>query len=135
MKNKLFVVFILCLFLSGCISSAESTQGLEVKKYDNQERIIHSHQFWNEYPLSIANYTVFNHTGLLDCEIKTFNHAEGNLTVIIEGLEEMSFRNETVSMSFPITANMTMTSYSSGYHDPEIASIGDYFVIDCYLNY
>jgi len=136
--NK-FVPFVLLLFLSGCTSSAESTEGLEVKKYDNEQRILHSYQFWNEYPSSVGNTTVFNESGLLECEVKTFNHKEGNLTIHIhyegETILNESFRNQTSYFTIPITVNMTMDSYSSGFYDPEISPIGDFFVIDCFLNY
>lgn len=139
--KKVFAFLVLLIFLSGCLSSAEtiSTEGLEVKKYENKQRIIHSYQFWNENPLSAGNTTVFNESGLLECEIKTFNHEEGNLTLHIHYDEETilnkSYRNQTAYIKVSISANMTMDSYSSGYHDPEVAPIGDYFVIDCYLNY
>ena len=139
--KKAFAFLVLLIFLSGCVSSAEptSTEGLEVKKYDNEQRILHSYQFWNEYPLSVGNTTVFNESGLLGCEIKTFNHEEGNLTLHIhyddETILNKSFRNQTAYFTISVSANMTLDSYSMGYHDPEVAPIGDYFVIDCSLKY
>ena len=139
--NKMICFFLISMFLSGCISSAESSsnEGLETIKYNNESRIVHSFQFWGEYPSSISNTTVFNQSGLLNCEIKVFIHDEGNLTVDIhygnETIFNESFRNETAFFSIPVSKNMTMDSYSTGFHNPEIAPVGDFFVVDCLLRY
>lgn len=137
---KILPFLIPIFFLAGCVGSAEviSQEGLEVN-YENEERVIHSFQFWGEYPSSVGNTSFFNETGLLNCFINTFNHAEGNSSVEInhnnETLYYENFRNETAEFNLFIPANTTMNSYKTGYHDPEINSIGDYSVLDCRYQY
>lgn len=139
---KILPFIIPLFFLAGCVGSAEiippSQEGLEVN-YEHEERVLHSFQFWGEYPSSVGNITVFNETGLLHCLINTFNHAEGDLLLEIhhgnETLHSESYRNETAELYLPILANTTMNSYKSGYYDPDITPIGDYFVVDCRYQY
>ncbi len=130
------VLFVLILFLSGCMSSATPVDSVEEPiGYENEERIIQSYQFWNENPMSMGKETVFNETGLLDCEVKTYNHGLGNLTVIIPDVFEETFRNTTASFQTEVLANNTMRTISGGYHDPEVSAIGDFYIVDCYLYY
>jgi hypothetical protein len=65
--NK-FVPFILLLFLSGCMSSA---QQVENNTEIETERFVHSYQFWNEYPVGTGNITVINQTGILSIEMRS----------------------------------------------------------------
>jgi hypothetical protein len=138
----LTVLIIPLFFLAGCVGSAEviipSEEGLEVN-YEHEERVLHSFQFWGEYPSSVGNTSFFNETGLLHCLINTFNHAEGDLLLVIsngnETLHSENYRNETAELYLSIPANTTMNSYKSGYHDPDVASIGDFFVVDCRYQY
>ena len=129
------ILFVISLFLSGCITKAESTSNEEPIAFENEERIIQSYQFWNENPMSIGKETVFDQTGLLDCLVKTYNHNEGNMTITIPDIFEETFRNTTATFQTDVLANNTMRTTSSGYHDPEVSPIGDFYVVDCYLYY
>ena len=139
--NKIFIPLVSLLFLAGCMVDAESipNEGLETKSYENSQRIVQSYQFWNDSPMSVANATVFNQTGELECELRSFNHDVGNLTIIIENEEEILFNqtytNETALFSISVSANMTMTSYASGFHNYDVNPIGDYFAVYCDLLY
>ena len=132
--KKLMILFIISLILSGCMSSATPTESIE-EFYENEERIIQSFQFWNENPMSIGKETVFNHTGMLDCEIKVFNHDGGNLTVIIPDVFEESYWNTTATFEAEVLANNTLRTLHGGFHDPEVSPIGDFYVVSCFLYY
>tara|TARA_B110000444_G_scaffold259286_1_gene302539 strand:- start:188 stop:589 length:402 start_codon:yes stop_codon:yes gene_type:complete len=132
--KQLMTFLIISLFLSGCMSSATPVESDSIT-YENEERIIQSYQFWNENPMSIGKETVFNHTGMLDCDIKVFNHDGGNLTVIIPDVFEESYGNTTATFTAEITANNTLRTLHGGFHDPEASPIGDFYVVSCFLYY
>ena len=129
------ILFIISLILSGCMSSATPAEFVEPIVYENEERIIQSFQFWNEAPMMIGKETVFNHTGMLDCEVKVFNHESGNLTVIIPDVFEENYRNESATFTAEVFSNNTLRTTHGGFHDPEVTPIGDFYVVDCILYY
>ena len=134
--NK-FVPFILILFLSGCLSSA---QNIENNTQIETERFVHSHQFWNEYPIGIGNTTVLNQTGLLSIEIKSgFAEKEGYVSLSISNQNESIFsvhsRNESVFYEVPVKAGMTIETLAEGNHSVEKSPIGDYYAIYFLLHY
>ena len=131
--KQLMTFLIISLFLSGCMSSATPAEPIE--PIINEERIIQSFQFWNEAPMMIGKETVFNHTGMLDCEVKVFNHESGNLTVIIPDVFEENYRNESATFTAEVLKNNTLRTTHGGFHDPEVTSIGDFYVVDCILYY
>ena len=134
--KKFLLILTIILFLSGCISSATST-GLETNKvYENQEDIIMSYQFWNEQPISIYNETIINNTGFLDCDITTYSHDTGNLTIKIrtdgEVIYDETFNNSRTTL---VLKNTTLETYSNGYYESEIAPVGDYYTLICLYYY
>ena len=131
--KQLMTFLIISLFLSGCMSSATPAESVE--PIINEERIIQSFQFWNEAPMMIGKETVFNHTGMLDCEVKVFNHESGNLTVIIPDIFEENYRNESATFTAEVFSNNTLRTTHGGFHDPEVTPIGDFYVVDCILYY
>ena len=133
--KKLMILFIISLILSGCMSSATPTESFEPIVYENEERIIQSFQFWNENPMMIGKETILNHTGFLDCEVKSYNHDLGNLTVTIPDVFEESYRNTTATFTAEISANDKLRTTHGGFHDPEVSPIGDFYVVDCILCY
>ena len=137
--KKFLLILTIILFLSGCISSATPT-GLEPNKvYENQEDIIMSYQFWNEQPFSIYNETIINNTGLLDCDITTYSHDIGNLTIKIrtdgEVIYDETFNNSRTTLVVPVLKNTTLETYSNGYYESEIAPVGDYYTLICVYYY
>ena len=139
--KKFLLILTIILFLSGCMSSASppTNEGLEPIEYENQEEYIQAYQFWNEHPMMTGNVTVINNTGLLDCDITTYNHAVGNLTIKIktdgEVIYNETFNNTYSELVMTVLANTTIESYSGGYYDSNISAIADYFVIRCTLHY
>ena len=134
--NK-FVPFILLLFLSGCVSSA---QQIENNTEIETERFVHSHQYWNEYPVGMGNTTVLNQTGLLSIEIRSgFIGEEGYVSLSIFNQNESIFsvdsRNESVFYEVPVKAGMTVQTLSVGNHSVAKSPIGDYYAIYFLLHY
>jgi hypothetical protein len=133
--KQLMTFLIISLFLSGCMSSATPAEPIEPIVYENEERIIQSYQFWNNAPMMVGKETVFNNTGLLDCEVKVFNHGFGNLTVSIPDVFEENYSNELATFTAEVLTNNTLRTTHGGFHDPEVTSIGDFYVVDCILYY
>ena len=133
--KKLMILFIISLILSGCMSSATPTESVEPIVYENEERIIQSYQFWNDAPMMVGQETVFNHTGLLDCELKVFNHESGNLTVTIPEVFDEIYSNTTATFTAEVFSNDTLRATHGGFHDPEISPIGDFYHVICILHY
>ncbi len=129
------ILIIISFLLSGCMSSATPAESVEPIVYENEERIIQSYQFWNDAPMMLGKETVFNHTGMLDCEVKVFNHESGNLTVSIPDIFEENYRNESATFTAEVFSNNTLRTTHGGFHDPEVTPIGDFYVVDCILYY
>lgn len=134
--NK-FVPFILLLFLSGCMSSA---QQVENNTEIETERFVHSYQFWNEYPVGTGNITVINQTGILSIEMRSgFIEDAGYVSLSIFNQNESVFsvesRNEWVFYEVPVKAGMTIETLAEGNHSVVKSPIGDYYAIYFLLHY
>lgn len=128
MRKILFSMFILTLFLSGCLSSddlplEEPTEVVEVHRF--------SHQFWNEAPMGAGNTTTMNASGMFQFNLRTYFHDEGNLTMTLkmgnETLYSEVFHNSTVYREIPVYRGCELSLLAVGYHNQTMTPIGDFY--------
>lgn len=140
--NKILSITITIIFLmSGCISS-ESTK--------TQDPIVvlevtnHSHQFWNENPMSMGNHSIitFNNSGelYLTLELSAFFHEpisweQGwvNYSLIYENETVWTVQANTSSNIYTfgmadVAGNMTILIRASVSHNTTSSNPGDFFI-------
>ena len=146
--EKILAILIPFLLLSGCLSSDEPTEEESyVPQIVEQKWENNSFQFWNIYPMSMANTTVlsFNQTGEVSVtvELEVFFHepllwGQGYLNYTLINENETLFSHQLseghvyFQMNLSNVSNLTIQIQASGSDNATDESPGDWFVARTY---